>query len=64
MVDQKKGGKSILTDDTSTPTKTGKPASATKGQLDSVAASLRRAYDDTLNESVPDTMMDLLKRLG
>ncbi|UYY78653.1 NepR family anti-sigma factor [Sphingomonas sp. R1] len=28
-----------------------------------VGDALRRAYDDTLNESVPDDLLDLLKKL-
>ena len=33
------------------------------GRLGSVAVSLRQVYTSTLEESVPDAMLDLLKRL-
>ncbi|MBO9714312.1 NepR family anti-sigma factor [Sphingomonas sp.] len=30
----------------------------------SVGAALREAYDETLGESIPDEMLELLKKLG
>lgn len=50
--------------DNSPPSSKGKAKAVKKGQLDNVAVSLRRAYDDAVNEAVPDAMMDLLRRLG
>lgn len=64
MADTKKAGKTSASKTGSPPSAKGKVSAAKKGQLDNVAASLRRAYDDTVNESVPDSMMDLLRRLG
>lgn len=32
--------------------------------IDAVSSSLRTAYQSMINESVPDEMMDLLKKLG
>lgn len=39
---------------------------APRGQAsaDHVSASLRRAYQSTLDEEVPDEIMDLLRKLG
>lgn len=31
--------------------------------MDSVSASLRRAYQTTLDEAIPDEMLDLLRKL-
>lgn len=64
MADKKKAGTSSESKTNPAPSNKGKGSAAKKGQLDNVAASLRRAYDDTVNESVPDSMMDLLRRLG
>ena len=68
MADKKKAGTSHDNKKTSSPSDKGKTntkkAVAKKGQLNNVAVSLRRAYDDTVNETVPDSMMDLLRRLG
>ena len=64
MADKKKAGTSSESKTKPAPSIQGKEAAAKKGQLDNVAVSLRRAYDDTVNESVPDSMMDLLRRLG
>lgn len=37
---------------------------AAKGRADAdLGDALRRAYDETLNESVPDDLLDLLKKL-
>lgn len=64
MADKKKAGTTGESKKTPPPSSKGKGPAAKKGQLDNVAASLRRAYDDTVSESVPDSMMDLLRRLG
>ena len=68
MADKKKAGTSHDNKKTSSPSDKGKADKrktvAKKGQLDNVAVSLRRAYDDTVNETVPDSMMDVLRRLG
>lgn len=34
------------------------------GSKDSVASSLRQAYQQTIAEDVPDEMLELLKKLG
>lgn len=31
--------------------------------MDSVSASVRRAYQTTLDEAIPDEMLDLLRKL-
>lgn len=33
-------------------------------RLNQLSSSLQKAYQTTLNEAVPDSMMDLLKKLG
>jgi hypothetical protein len=43
-----------------TPARTGRRSS---GTIDHVAASLRQAYRSTLDEDVPDALMDLLRKL-
>ena len=41
-----------------------KPArSGARHKADAVNAALRRAYESTLDETIPDTMMDLLSKL-
>ena len=45
-----------------TPGETAKPAAA-KTQLDHIALSLQRAYQSTLDEQVPDALLDLLRKL-
>ncbi len=34
------------------------------GQFDRVSNSLKKVYEATINESVPDEMLELLKKLG
>ena len=41
----------------------GDQAGKKDGQLDALAASLRRAYNDAVAEDVPDSLTDLLDQL-
>lgn len=49
-------------DQSKQPPKTKRGTDAGKPGRD-VGAALRRAYDETLGESVPDDLLDLLKKL-
>ncbi len=48
--------------------KLGKPAARDdrdkKGRDEATGAALRSVYDDTVNEPVPDQMLDILRKLG
>ncbi|KTF67558.1 hypothetical protein ATB93_02175 [Sphingomonas sp. WG] len=50
-------------DDQSKRTANGEPAPAARPDVD-LADALKKAYDETVNESVPDDLLDLLKKLG
>ena len=41
-----------------------RPAARGQASADHVSASLRQAYQSTLDEEVPDEIMDLLRKLG
>ena len=40
-----------------------RPKPAKRGSMDDVSISLRQAYQSTLEEQVPDSIMDLLRQL-
>ena len=40
-----------------------RPPARASGAIDNVSASLRQAYQSTLEEDVPDSIMDLLRKL-
>lgn len=44
--------------------KQGKDKAKDKERLGQLSSSLKQAYQTTLDEAVPDSMMDLLKKLG
>lgn len=50
----------VIASETSPRTATPVPTT----RLDEMSESLRRAYRETLDESVPDSLMDLLNKLA
>ena len=46
------------------PAKQAKDKAKDKERLGQLSSSLKQAYQTTLDEAVPDSMMDLLKKLG
>ena len=65
-VPDKKGLKSAHPDSRNPAPAHSAPATATRrpaGTIDHVSASLRQAYRSTLDEDVPEALMDLLRRL-
>ena len=49
---------------TKAPAKQAKDKAKDKERLGQLSSSLKQAYQTTLDEAVPDSMMDLLKKLG
>lgn len=52
----KRGSVPVKPVDSAKSSQAGKPA-------DAVSASLRRAYESTLDEAIPDALLDLLRKL-